>query len=77
MQYFAFRWLSLLLSQVAPKLQRNNEERGLEIHQSYKGIYNEEGRLVMERKILLFWLQEFPLPDVLSLWDALLTDQTR
>jgi len=35
MQYFAFRWLSLLLS------------------------------------------QEFPLPDVLSLWDALLTDQTR
>jgi len=35
MQYFAFRWLSLLLS------------------------------------------QEFPLPDVLSLWDALLTDPTR
>jgi len=35
MQYFAFRWLSLLLS------------------------------------------QEFDLPDVLSLWDALLTDQTR
>jgi len=35
MQYFAFRWLSLLLS------------------------------------------QEFPLPDVLSLWDALLTDDTR
>ena len=24
MQYFAFRWLSLLLSQVAPKLQKNN-----------------------------------------------------
>jgi len=35
MQYFAFRWLSLLLS------------------------------------------QEFPLPDVLSIWDALLTDHTR
>merc|ERR1712215_425623 len=35
MQYFAFRWLSLLLS------------------------------------------QEFALPDVLSLWDALLTDPTR
>jgi len=35
MQYFAFRWLSLMLS------------------------------------------QEFPLPDVLTLWDALLTDDTR
>jgi len=35
MQYFAFRWLSLMLS------------------------------------------QEFPLPDVLILWDALLTDDTR
>lgn len=35
MQYFAFRWLSLLLS------------------------------------------QEFPLPDVLTLWDALLTDESR
>ena len=55
MQYFAFRWLSLLLSQVFEPLLKQ----------------------IQKSEIILFWLQEFPLPDVLSLWDALLTDETR